>query len=81
MRKLPIEDIALPTGVKGIIKYTDKKSSKGNIFTTVYKGAPVHVKASIKYNDLLKYFGLNNVDLSYRSSFANSFFRQMLSLG
>ena len=26
----------------------------------IKKGAPVHVKAAIKYNDLLKYYNLNN---------------------
>ena len=68
MKKMPIDDIALPTGVKGMAKYTDKKSSKGNTFTTVFKGTPVHVKASIKYNDLLKYFGLNNIEPIKNSS-------------
>ncbi len=63
MKKMNIEDIALPTGVKGLKKYTDKKRGKFNSksqFTNIKKGAPVHVKAAIKYNDLLKYYNVNN---------------------
>jgi len=62
MKKMPIDDIALPTGVKGLGKYTSKKLGKSGIFTNVFKGTPVHVKASIKYNDLLEYFKLNSVE-------------------
>ena len=32
------------------------------------KGTPVHVKASIKYNDLLKYFKLDNIEPIRNSS-------------
>ena len=63
MKSMNIDEIALPTGVKGLKKYTDKKRGKFNSkseFTTIKKGAPVHVKAAIKYNDLLKYYDLNN---------------------
>ena len=65
---MSIHDISLPTGVKGFNKYIDKRYNdkniygNGNMFTDLHKGAPVHVKSSIKYNDLLKYFGLNNVE-------------------
>ena len=62
MKKMPIDDIALPTGVKGLGKYTSKKLGKSGIFTNVFKGTPVHVKASIKYNDLLEHFKLNSVE-------------------
>ena len=62
LEKLPIIDIVNATGMKGIEKYTDKKANKKFIFTNLKKGAPVHVKASIRYNDLLKYF---NVDKKY----------------
>tara|TARA_B100001123_G_scaffold430329_1_gene550116 strand:+ start:735 stop:3260 length:2526 start_codon:yes stop_codon:yes gene_type:complete len=72
MKTEPIEDIALPTGVKGLKKYLDKKRSKfsntGSIFSNLKKGTPVHVKASIKYNDLLKHFGLNNIEPIRNSS-------------
>ena len=62
MRKLPIDDIVNATGMKGIEKYTERKNNKEFIFTNLKKGAPVHVKASIRYNDLLKYF---NVEKKY----------------
>ena len=68
MKTSDIQDIALPTGVRGITKFTDKRYNnkkiygKGSIFTDTLKGAPVHVKSAIIYNDLLKYFGLNNVE-------------------
>jgi len=58
-----LDKIALPTGVKGMSKYMDK--SKGGfksktMFTPMRKGAPVHTKASVIYNDLLKHFKTNN---------------------
>jgi DNA polymerase elongation subunit (family B) len=68
MKTSDIQDIALPTGVRGITKFTDKRYNnkkiygEGSIFTDTLKGAPVHVKSAIIYNDLLKYFGLNNVE-------------------
>ena len=68
MKNMPIDDIALPTGVKGFSKYIDKRHSnkrvygEGSMFTPLYKGTPVHVKASVKYNDLLNYFGLENTE-------------------
>ncbi len=62
MKNESIENIALPTGVKGLEKYTSRHLGKSGIFTNVFKGTPAHVKASIKYNDLLKHFGLNNIE-------------------
>ncbi len=65
-------DISLPSGVKGIIKYTKKKTTKGfggkSIFTEMEKGAPVHVKASVIYNDLLKHFKATNHEQIRNSS-------------
>jgi hypothetical protein len=59
-----LDKIALPTGVKGIKKYTKKQNKSGfggkSIFTEMEKGAPVHTKASVIYNDLLKHFKVNN---------------------
>ena len=61
-----VENIALPTGVKGIKKYTKKKTTRGfggkSMFTEMEKGAPVYVKASVVYNDLLKHFNANNCE-------------------
>jgi DNA polymerase elongation subunit (family B) len=68
MKKMPIGDVALPTGVSKLTKFIDKRYSnkriygKGTIFTDTRKGTPVHVKAAIKYNDLLKHFGLDNTE-------------------
>ena len=56
MKTTDVVEIALPTGVKNITKYIDKKGSTKNILTRVHKGTPVHVKSAIIYNDLLKYF-------------------------
>ena len=63
LHKEELDKIALPTGVKGITKYIDK--SKGGfdsktMFTPMKKGAPVHTKASVIYNDLLKHFKTTN---------------------
>jgi len=68
MKKMPISDVALPTGVSKLTKFMDKRHSNkkiygaGSIFTDTHKGTPVHVKAAIKYNDLLKHFGLENTE-------------------
>ena len=67
MKKVSLENIALPTGVKGLKKYLAtggmrKIKSGKNIFLELKKGTPVHVKASIKYNDLLNHWGLNNYE-------------------
>jgi len=68
MKKMPIFDVALPTGVSKLTKFIDKRHSNkkiyggGSIFTDIHKGAPVHVKAAIKYNDLLKHFDLENIE-------------------
>ena len=66
MKTKSIYDIALPTGVSKLTKFMDKRHSNkkiygnGSIFTDTHKGTPVHVKAAIKYNDLLKHFGAEN---------------------
>ena len=65
MKTADIQDIALPTGVKKLSKFADKKRvgklySKGGIFTPMHKGTPVHVKAAWIYNDLLKHYNLTN---------------------
>ena len=53
MKLMDFDKIAMPTSVKGIKKYRD---SEGGIFHTYKLGTPVHVKSSLFYNDLLKYF-------------------------
>ncbi len=67
-----IDDIALPTGVKGLAKYTKKKTNNtfktNSMFTEMEKGAPVYVKASIIYNDLLKHYHATNHELIKNAS-------------
>ena len=64
LSKLNIQDIAKPTSVKGILKYTARGSANTlmgrsmSIFKESIKGAPVHVKATINYNNFLRYLGL-----------------------
>ena len=67
IKTLPIEDIALPTGVKKLSKFTNKNTrgkiqSGQGIFTEMVKGTPVHVKAAWIYNDLLKYYNLTDCE-------------------
>ena len=59
MKDKSIYEISLPTGVKHIKKFISKKGTKKK-FTEFKKGTPVHVKAVIKYNDLLNYFNCIN---------------------
>jgi hypothetical protein len=61
MKTSDIQDIALPTGVKKLKKFKASKP-KDAVFTTMKKGTPVHVKAAWVYNDLLRYWGLNNFE-------------------
>jgi DNA polymerase elongation subunit (family B) len=51
--KLPFNDIAFPRGMKGMDKYKDSSS----IYS---KGTPIHVRAALLFNDLLKKQGLQN---------------------
>jgi len=66
MKTESVQNIALPTGVKNLKQYKAKvmgrfgKSKK--LFTDTVKGAPIHIKSAINYNDLLKYFKLNNTE-------------------
>jgi len=56
---LPLELLGKPTGVKDINKYVERPPGAGNIFTTLKTGAPVNVKAAVRYNDFLKFKGLD----------------------
>ena len=55
LSNLPIELLGKPTGVKDIGKYIERPPGAGNIFTTLKTGAPVNVKAAVRYNDFLKF--------------------------
>jgi len=47
---LPVYDICSPTGVKGIDKYTDKKTGEA------IKGAQKHIRSAINFNKVIKDF-------------------------
>ena len=56
MKLVSFEKISIPTGVKGLTKY---KENTDDLFTGYKLGTPVHVKATIFHNDLLKYYKLD----------------------
>ena len=56
---IPLEKLGNPQAVKKLNKYTERKARAGEMFSTIGKGAPAAVKASIIYNDLIKFWGLN----------------------
>ena len=56
---MPISELGNPTGVKTLNKYIERKPVGSEIFTIISKGAPAAVRATIRYNDLLKYWKLD----------------------
>ena len=56
---MPIGELGNPQGVKTLNKYIDRKPVGGEAFTVIRKGAPAAVRATIKYNDLLRYWQLD----------------------
>ena len=59
LNELPLEMLGKPTGVKDIKKYVERPPGAGNIFTVLKTGAPVNVKAAVRYNDFLRFKGLD----------------------
>ena len=57
--EIPLTELGNPTSVKTLNKYTERKARAGEMFTVVAKGAPAAVRAVIRYNDLLNFWGLN----------------------
>ena len=60
LSNMPLGELGNPTGVKTLNKYIERKPVGGEAFTVIRKGAPAAVRATIKYNDLLKYWKLDN---------------------
>jgi len=60
LNDMPLGELGNPTGVKTLNKYIERKPVGGEAFTIIRKGAPAAVRATIKYNDLLKYWKLDN---------------------
>lgn len=56
---IPLTDLANPTSVKKLNKYTGTKAKSGEMFSSINKGAPASVKAAIVYNDLLRFWQLD----------------------
>jgi len=57
---IPIEQVAFPRGITDIVKWRDKQ--------TVYKkGTPMHVRAALMYNHMLKQKGLADTYQSIQS--------------
>ena len=56
---ISLEKLGNPQAVKKLNQYTDRKARSGEMFSMIGKGAPAAVKASIIYNDLLRFWGLN----------------------
>ena len=70
LKEIPIKQLGNPTGVKTLNKYIERKPVGGEMFTIIASpknketgrksGAPASVRAAIKYNDLLRYWKLDN---------------------
>ena len=56
---IPLTQLGNPQAVKKLNKYTARKARAGEMFSVMEKGAPAAVKATIVYNDLLKFWGLH----------------------
>ena len=59
LHSMPIKELGNPQGVKTLNKYIERKPVGSEMFTVIRKGAPAAVRATIKYNDLLKYWKLD----------------------
>lgn len=55
IKNRPIGDIAKPTGVRNIKKYTKSSPKMGEIFSSLHLKTPINTKAAIYYNDLIIY--------------------------
>ncbi len=52
-------EIAKPTGIKKLAEYIKRPAQSGEIFSELEKGCPINTRASVYYNDLLKFKKLN----------------------
>ena len=59
-KDLDIAKLGNPTSVKTLNEYVVRKPRAGEVMTELKKGAPVNVKAAVKYNDLLNFWGIKN---------------------
>ena len=56
---IPLTLLGNPQAVKKLKKYTGRKARAGEMFSVMEKGAPAAVKATVVYNDLLRFWGLH----------------------
>jgi DNA polymerase elongation subunit (family B) len=56
---LTLKELGNPVSVKTLNKYIERKAKNSEVFSKIGKGAPASVKASIIYNDLLKFWKLD----------------------
>lgn len=59
-KDLDIIQLGNPTSVKTLNEYVVRKPRAGEVMTELKKGAPVNVKAAVKYNDLLNFWGIKD---------------------
>ena len=57
--EISLAKLGNPTAVKKLEKYSGTKARAGEMFTEILKGAPAPVRATIRYNDLLKLWQLD----------------------
>jgi DNA polymerase elongation subunit (family B) len=57
---IPLTSLGNPTSVKTLNKYIERPAKAGEMFSVVAKGAPASVRSTIVYNDLLRFWKLNN---------------------
>ena len=58
-KDLELTVLGNPTSVKTLDKYIARKPKPGEMFSVIAQGAPAAIKAAIKYNDLLTFWGLD----------------------
>ena len=56
---ISLTELGNPQSVKKLNKYVSRKPRAGEMFSTLEKGATVAIKATVAYNDLLRFWKLN----------------------
>ena len=60
LRTVEWKRILKPTGLKRMKQYMGRSPGAGEIFTQLEKKCPINTKAAIRYNDILKFKGLDD---------------------
>jgi len=56
---IPLPKLGNPSAIKKLEKYSGKSTRAGEMFTEILKGAPAPVRATVRYNDLLRLWQLD----------------------